>query len=214
MPIALLRSLLRQTFPGLRGRRETAAWTLMIAVAVGIAAAWDHQQLQSVFGTPAKGSVHKDAAARPANPRVIPDAAIQQATTFRLEIGRTTAHDADPGQGSAPTTEYQQGTLIEVRNLSADGVNEMCQPDSSPIVGTIVQRRYGNDGVTITGLVVETDDRDRAVLNVDATRIATLNQVDQGHIRGLLKEGTRTAAWYYACGAAGRVWDVDRIRRL
>src|SRR5262245_37071314 len=119
MPIGLLRVLLRRTFPGLRGRRETAVWTLMIALAVGVAAAWDHQQLHETVGTPEKAVGHKDTAAKPGTPRVVPDA-------------RTTAHAVDPAHVSAPTAEYHNGTLLEVRNLSADEGNEMCQPDSSP----------------------------------------------------------------------------------
>jgi hypothetical protein len=156
--------------------------------------------------------IEKDAAAGTlARPTAIPEA--HPATESAVVASGTPPHATEATRALGPTTRYENGTLMEVGDLSDDEGNEMCQRESSPLVGTIVKRRYGDDGLAVTGIVVETDDGDRLLLNVDSTRTATLSQVDQGNIGALLKEGVRASAWYYACGAAGRVWDVDRIRR-
>ena len=74
---------------------------------------------------------------------------------------------------------------------------------------------FGDNGLELTGLVVEKPDGSRVHINVDPLP-ATLDSVTRGWVisglHTLLAEGREASLGVKACGAAGRVLMVQAVR--
>jgi len=100
--------------------------------------------------------------------------------------------------------------LLSLSNLS---------PDSdcwgARATGKIVKRQFGNDGLTLTGFVLEEPDGSREFINVgvklDILDAATRSWVASG-LQTLLAEGRSAEAYIRLCGAAGRVEMLDALQ--
>lgn len=100
-------------------------------------------------------------------------------------------------QSSSPPVAMYGGTrrnprLIELSNMAAD--SEGCVK-RGPYIGTLVQRKFDDDEITLIGFVLR-------------------DSKDQRTVSPFLAKGKRVKVWAYACGAAGRVLYADRIVAL
>jgi predicted nucleotidyltransferase len=82
--------------------------------------------------------------------------------------------------------------------------------------GKIVQRKFANDGVTMTGFVMENSDGSREFINVNSIPIgevdrATVSWVERG-LHTLLAEGRLAEIYVRLCGASGRVQMLDAVQ--
>jgi hypothetical protein len=103
-----------------------------------------------------------------------------------------------------------QSKLVSLSNLSPDS-----DCFGAQTAGKIVQRKFGEDGLTITGFIVETSDGSREFVNVsiklDDLDNATRSWVVRG-LQTLLAEGRSAEIYVRLCGAAGRVEMLDAVR--
>jgi hypothetical protein len=129
------------------------------------------------------------------------------------KVGRSAPNVAlpEPSAGK-PTYQLNSGAnkVVSLLNLSSSG----CSPGGS-VSGKIVHREFGNDGQTLTNFVIEETDGTRATVNVFVD-LTNADQVNRSWImRGLqtlLVEGRSTYINVRACGAAGRVLELDAAR--
>ena len=107
------------------------------------------------------------------------------------------------------TREDAKGRPLEVVGL-ADPTN--CNPFDFD--GTIVKRDFAPDAVKLIGIVVEASDGTREFINVSIPE--DLNMALRGNVyralQVLTRTGRRVSGRTFACGAAGRVQDLDAIR--
>jgi hypothetical protein len=101
-----------------------------------------------------------------------------------------------------------QSKLVSLSNLSPDADCSGAQTN-----GKVVQRKFGEDAVTLTGVVIEAPDGSRDFVNVSVS----LNDTDMATrswiYRGLQTLLGRMAEMYVRlCGAAGRVEMLDAVR--
>lgn len=101
--------------------------------------------------------------------------------------------------------------LIELSNLggSSDGCVKR-----GPFIGTLVQRKFDDDEITLIGFVVRDAKDERTYINLDDEQIDRMLMVDRGYLSSFLARGRRLKVWAFACGAAGRVLYADRIVAL
>lgn len=108
--------------------------------------------------------------------------------------------------------DHDAKNVVSLFNLSPD---QSCAKVTAPISGKVVQRKFGDDGLTVSGIVVEEPDGSRSFVNVevhlDASDQATRTWVMKG-LQTLLAEGRSSQISYRACGAAGRVLELDAVR--
>ena len=98
--------------------------------------------------------------------------------------------------------------LIELSNLAGD--SEGCLK-RGPYIGTLVQRKFDEDEITLIGFVLRDSKDQRTYINLDDEQIDRMLIVDRGYVSRFLAKGTRIKVWAFACGAAGRVLYADRI---
>ena len=82
--------------------------------------------------------------------------------------------------------------------------------------GKIAQRKFANDGLTMTGFVMENSDGSREFININSVRIGevdrtTLSWVERG-LHTLLAEGRLAEIYVRLCGASGRVEMLDAVQ--
>jgi len=82
--------------------------------------------------------------------------------------------------------------------------------------GKIVQRKFANDGLTMTGFVMENSDGSREFVNVNSVSAsevdrATLSWIE-GRLHTLLAEGPSAEIYVRLCGASGRVEVLDAVQ--
>ncbi len=120
----------------------------------------------------------------------------------------TSGLDASPSYQLDPDAKK----VISLSNLYPD---QSCSKAAAPLSGKVVQRKFGDDGLTVIGLVIEAPDGTRSFVNVDVS-LDGADQVTRSWImRGLqtlLVEGRSGQINYRACGAAGRVLELDAVR--
>jgi hypothetical protein len=100
--------------------------------------------------------------------------------------------------------------LLSLSNLS---------PDSDCwgawTTGKVVKRQFGEDGLTLKGVILEGQDGSREFINVDVSLdnidMATRSWVARG-LHTLLAEGRSPEAYIRLCGAAGRVEMLDALQ--
>ena len=101
--------------------------------------------------------------------------------------------------------------VLAVSNLYSDNA---CAP-LPPQRGTVVKRNFDTDGIAITGFVLEEPDGTREFVNVslalDNANMVTRGWVMRG-VQTLLAVGRTTVVAIKACGAAGRVLQLDAAR--
>lgn len=119
-------------------------------------------------------------------------------------------------QSSARPNAKYEGTrgnprLIELSNLG--GSSEGCVK-RGPFIGTLVQRKFDDDEITLIGFVVRDAKDERTYINLDDEQIDRMLMVDRGYLSTFLAKGKRLKVWAFACGAAGRVLYADRIVAL
>ncbi len=98
--------------------------------------------------------------------------------------------------------------LIELSNMAGD--SDGCVK-RGPYIGTIVQRKFDDDQITLIGFVLRDSKDQRTYINLDDEQIDRMLMVDRGYLSTFLAKGKRVKVWVYACGAAGRVLYSDRI---
>ena len=105
-------------------------------------------------------------------------------------------------------TQDKSGRVLELRGLYSDA---NCL--EATIVGTVVKRVFAEDGVSMTGFVLEMKSGAREFVNADIP--AELDQITRGIVltglQTLLREGRLVIVGVKACGAAGRVQFLDRV---
>jgi hypothetical protein len=104
-----------------------------------------------------------------------------------------------------------QSKLVSLSNLSPDAD---CVGAWS--AGKIVQRKVANDGITMTGFVMENSDGSREFINVNSIPIgevdrATVSWVERG-LHTLLAERRLAEIYVRLCGASGRVQMLDAVQ--
>jgi hypothetical protein len=120
-----------------------------------------------------------------------------------------------PSALTADRPIYQLDTgstrVVSLSNLYDD---QTCPPAGS-IAGTVVQRYFSDDGLMLTGVVVEASDGSRTFVNVNVdlqrSDMTTRSWVMRG-LQTLLVEGRSAEVKVRACGAAGRVLGLDEVR--
>jgi hypothetical protein len=134
---------------------------------------------------------------------------------LKRQVSRSerTGATLSPVATSSSSPRYQvdaaASKVIALSNLSSD-----CSPGGS-LTGKIVHREFAKDGLSVTGFVIEAADGTRTFVNVDVD----LNNSDQvtrswvmKGLQTLLVEGRSTEIGFRACGAAGRVLELDAAR--
>lgn len=101
--------------------------------------------------------------------------------------------------------------LIEFSHLA--GSSDGCVK-RGPFIGTLVQRKFDDDEITLIGFVVRDAKDQRTYINLDDEQIDRMLMVDRDYLSSFLAKGKRLKVWAYACGAAGRVLYADRIVAL
>jgi hypothetical protein len=101
------------------------------------------------------------------------------------------------------------GQTTEISGLFAD-------PDCSPMKlrGKIVKRNFNENGVTITGFVIEAQNGSRTFVNVDIPDrldMVTLDYVTHG-LQTLLLEGRYAHVGVRACGVSGGVLSLESVK--
>ena len=100
--------------------------------------------------------------------------------------------------------------LLSLSNLSPDS-----ECWGARAAGKIVKRQFGNDGLTLTGFVLEEPDGSREFINVevklDILDAATRSWIANG-LHALLAEGRSAETYIRLCGAAGRVVVLDALQ--
>jgi hypothetical protein len=107
--------------------------------------------------------------------------------------------------------DASETSVLAVSNLYTDNT---CAP-LAPQKGTVVKRNFDTDGIAITGFVLEEPDGTREFINVslalDNADMVTRGWVMRG-VQTLLAIGRTTVVAIKACGAAGRVLQLDAAR--
>jgi hypothetical protein len=106
-------------------------------------------------------------------------------------------------------TNKSKTRIVEISGLAT---TPQCHP--SALNGVVTERKF--DGTALIGFVVEQGDGTRIFVNVDPIStdrvpMYNLQMVNQG-LHQLTKVGKKVALRVNACGAAGRVLELDRIR--
>jgi len=101
--------------------------------------------------------------------------------------------------------------VVELSNLAGDADGCLKR---GPYVGTLMQRKFDDDEITLIGFVLRESKDERIYINLDDEQINRMVLADRGHISTFLTKGKRLKVWAYACGAAGRVLYADRIVAL
>jgi hypothetical protein len=99
---------------------------------------------------------------------------------------------------------------VEVRGLAQDS---SCHPFE--FNGIVVKRSFGNDGLTLTGIVIEQSDGTRSFINVDPVSAYLGMALKYSLIQAtqlLTRTGRKVKGRALACGAAGRVLMLDSIK--
>lgn len=103
----------------------------------------------------------------------------------------------------------QQTRVIEISGLSN---TEDCHPFN--MSGRVTDREF--DGPRVTGVTIEDKTGERTFINVEAPTLETSDRVTIGWInqglQQMLREGQRVSMRVAACGAAGRVMVLVRLR--
>jgi len=103
-----------------------------------------------------------------------------------------------------------QTKLLSLSNLNSDSD---CW--GARTTGKVVKRQFGEDGITLKGVVLEGLDGSREFINVDVrldnVDMATSSWVSRG-LHTLLAEGRSAEAYIQLCGAAGRVEMLDALQ--
>jgi hypothetical protein len=110
--------------------------------------------------------------------------------------------------------------IVHDRVTELSNISEYCEPPNnfSDFAGTIVKVGFADNGITITSIVLESEDGDRTYMNVDPVSIgsAGMNMVDLGWIvqgmQKLMRTNAHVRGSMRLCGAAGRFLVVDKIR--
>jgi len=121
-------------------------------------------------------------------------------------------------QRSIPTLEEigaihyrsDKGEIIELTGLS----NEPdCRPEA-PVDGKVIKRQFADNGVVVTGFVLENTDGTREFVNVEVSEdlsMAARRIVIRG-LQRLVGEGRTVHGRVKLCGAAGRVEVLEEIK--
>jgi hypothetical protein len=112
---------------------------------------------------------------------------------------------------SSASVQYKEvgGRTKELSGLFTD---KDCQP--APIQGKVVKRDFAENGVSLSGFVLEEKDGSRTFVNVaipDDLDMVDLGYVTQG-LQTLIREGRNIHGMVRACGAAGRVLTLESVR--
>jgi hypothetical protein len=106
------------------------------------------------------------------------------------------------------------GTVYEVGGLFDTREDFQCQFSSRPLSGIVVRRAFAPNAIDLDGVVIEEESGERTFININdlPTDISMVERrwVVQG-LQKMLKKGRRVTIFFWACGAAGRVLDADRI---
>lgn len=128
--------------------------------------------------------------------------------------------------------------MMDLRNMNPfpDDCNRVGDEDDCyeySFTGRIIKVRYGEDGMTIRGLVVVSgpDDRsylpdgsviklggsegnNRSYVNIAEELKPSLSMVDLGYLSTLLKEGRQVRVWANVYGVAGRIEVANRVTAM
>ncbi|WP_322868306.1 hypothetical protein U7859_02305 [Bradyrhizobium ottawaense] len=130
-------------------------------------------------------------------------------------ISRSVSPNGTEASGSSHLPQYHLdqsgGRVASLTNLY-QGTD--CHA-SGQTVGKVARRSFSNDGVALTGFVIEGSDGNREFVNTSvefgALDAATAAWIRQG-MNTLIREGRTAAISTKACGAAGRVLMLDSVR--
>lgn len=116
-----------------------------------------------------------------------------------------------PASAAVRVDKDAKGEFIKVSGL--DGDHTGCVPFK--LIGKIVKREFDKDVITVSGITLEESNGRRSFINVsppakemDAASLGNLT----GGLQLLSREGRKASISGYACGAAGRVLDLDSIK--
>jgi hypothetical protein len=106
---------------------------------------------------------------------------------------------------------YTQNAAHQTTSLS--GLDTMPDCTMVSFSGTVAQRTFRDDGVTMSEFVIEKTDGTRQLINVwvDDVNMALKSIVYDG-LQRLIRVGRQVTGQAAACGAAGRVLTLDSIR--
>jgi hypothetical protein len=130
-------------------------------------------------------------------------------------ISRSVSRNGTEASGSSDLPQYQLdqpgGKVISLTNLYPD----MDCHAVGQTVGKIAKRSFSEDGLALTGFVIEGADGNREFVNA-SVELATVDAATSGWIRQgmntLIREGRTAVVSTKACGAAGRVLMLDSVR--
>ena len=130
-------------------------------------------------------------------------------------ISRSVSRNGTEASGSSNLPQYHLdqsgGKVVSLTNLYPD---TDCHA-LGQTVGMVAKRTFSNDGLALTGFVIEGSDGNREFVNASvefgALDAATSGWIRQG-MNTLIQEGRTAVISTKACGAAGRVLMLDSVR--
>ena len=149
--------------------------------------------------------------------RLIPIVAACFAGTMFFDIGTAQQNSAGSnwdGWHQVPAPSLIRYNVSGDRVVELSNISTVCQPEIHFIDfdGTVVKVDFADDGLTIKGIVLESEDGSRRYMNVDP--VGFVNMVDSEWVTSgmhtLMHSNTHVLVSARACGAAGRVRAVQR----
>lgn len=115
-------------------------------------------------------------------------------------------------ENKPPIAIFGRSRLVELSNMAGDMSD--CAKAARPYTGTIVQRKFDDDEITLIGIIVRDSKDERTFLNIDSDQISQLNRAALSNLSSFLGKGKRIKAWAYMCGVSGGVQFATRIKAL
>ncbi|MBX3265450.1 MAG: hypothetical protein KF831_01970 [Acidobacteria bacterium] len=115
-------------------------------------------------------------------------------------------------ESKPPTAIFGRSGLVELSNMAGDLSD--CAKAPRPYTGTIVQRKFDDDEITLIGIIIRDSKDERTFLNLDSDQISRLDRAARSNLSSFLGKGKRIRAWAYMCGVSGGVQFASRVKAL
>jgi predicted aspartyl protease len=132
---------------------------------------------------------------------------------------------ASEGWRKAPAPSNIRYRIIKDKVVALSNLSKPCGADigvagpHSPIEGKLVKREFSDDGIKLTGVVIESQSGERRFVNIDtfdSLQADQVNLADRGLIihglQTLLRQGANIAGEVQLCGVSGHIEMLDSVR--
>ncbi len=101
--------------------------------------------------------------------------------------------------------------MIDLYDKSSDAY---CLELPKPIVGTVLNRKFDEDELTLVGFVIREKTDERSFVNIDTDYVAGKGRFVPSELSSVLMKGKRISIGVYGCGAAGALFYLDSLKEL